>query len=69
MDGEYDVIIIGGGITGAAAARALTQQGYRILLLEKNDFASGSTAASTKINSGVGLDPGVFYLGPRSSFP
>lgn len=57
MSAEYDVIIIGGGINGAAAAAALTRQGYRILLLEQRDFASGTTAASTKLIHG-----GLRYL-------
>ncbi|PZC49877.1 MAG: glycerol-3-phosphate dehydrogenase [Chloroflexi bacterium] len=48
----YDVVIVGGGICGAAAALALTQGGYRILLLEQADFASGSTAASTRLVQG-----------------
>ncbi len=53
----YDVIIIGGGICGAAAARALTRHGYRILLLERGDFAAGATAASTRLVQG-----GLQYL-------
>ena len=57
MATDYDVILIGGGINGAAAAAALTRQGYRILLLEQNDFASGTTAASTKLIHG-----GLRYL-------
>ena len=56
-DGEYDVIIIGGGINGAACASSLTGLGYRILLLEERDFASGTTAASTKLIHG-----GLRYL-------
>lgn len=48
----YDVVIIGGGICGAAAALALTRNGYRILLLEEGDFAGGSTAASTRLVQG-----------------
>ncbi len=56
-DPEYDVIIIGGGINGAACASALTRQGYRILMLEQGDFASGTTAASTKLIHG-----GLRYL-------
>ena len=54
---DYDVVIVGGGICGAAAALALTQRGYRILLLDQADFASGSTAASTRLIQG-----GLRYL-------
>ena len=53
----YDVVIIGGGICGAASARALTRRGYRILLLDRADFASGSTAAGTRLVQG-----GLQYL-------
>lgn len=52
MTADYDVVIVGGGVCGAAAARALTQRGYRILLLERGDFASGSTAASSRLIHG-----------------
>ena len=54
---EYDVVIIGGGINGAACASALTGRGERILPLEQGDFASGTTAASTKLIHG-----GLRYL-------
>ena len=57
MNGEYDVIVIGGDINGAAVAAALTHRGYRLLLLEQRDFASGTTAASTKLIHG-----GLRYL-------
>ena len=66
MNPEYDVIIIGGGINGAAVASALTRQGYRILLLEGSDFAAGTTAASTKLIHGgfrylASGDPGLVH--------
>ena len=54
---EYDVIIIGGGINGAAVASAVAARGYRTLVLEQDDFASGTTAASTKLIHG-----GLRYL-------
>lgn len=54
---EYDVIIIGGGINGAAVASAVAARGYRTLVLEQGDFASGTTAASTKLIHG-----GLRYL-------
>ena len=63
---DYDVVVVGGGIIGAAAARALTRQGYRILLLEQADFASGSTAASTRLIQGGGPAPGA---GPLRQLP
>ena len=57
MTPEYDVIIIGGGINGAAIAAEVAGRGYRTLVLERHDFASGTTAASTKLIHG-----GLRYL-------
>ncbi len=54
---DYDVIIIGGGINGAAVAAAVAARGYRTLVLERDDFASGTTSASTKLIHG-----GLRYL-------
>ncbi|MCY3569610.1 MAG: glycerol-3-phosphate dehydrogenase/oxidase, partial [Chloroflexi bacterium] len=54
---DYDVIIIGGGINGAAAASSVAARGYRTLVLEQDDFASGTTSASTKLIHG-----GLRYL-------
>ena len=54
---NYDVIIIGGGINGAATAASVAAHGYRTLVLEQDDFASGTTSASTKLIHG-----GLRYL-------
>jgi len=54
---DYDVIIIGGGINGAATAAPVAARGYRTLVLEQDDFASGTTSASTKLIHG-----GLRYL-------
>ncbi len=54
---NYDVAIIGGGINGAGIARDLSQRGLSVLLVEKNDFGSGTTAASTRLIHG-----GLRYL-------
>ncbi|WP_301107912.1 FAD-binding oxidoreductase [Sporosarcina sp.] len=43
----YDVIIIGGGMSGALCSYVLSQENYSILLLEQNEIGSGSTAANT----------------------
>lgn len=40
---KVDVFIIGGGITGAGIARDLSMRGVKVFLVEKNDFASGTT--------------------------
>jgi len=53
----YDVIVIGGGINGVAIARECAQAGKRVLILEQNDFASGTSSRSTRIIHG-----GLRYL-------
>jgi glycerol-3-phosphate dehydrogenase len=50
-------LIIGGGINGAGIARDLAMRGLRVALVEKGDFASGASSASTKLIHG-----GVRYL-------
>lgn len=54
---QFDVAIIGGGIIGIAVARELSRAGKRVVLLEKHDFASGTTSRSTRIIHG-----GLRYL-------
>jgi glycerol-3-phosphate dehydrogenase len=54
---RHDVLIIGGGINGAGIARDLAMRGLRVALVEKGDFASGASSASTKLIHG-----GVRYL-------
>jgi len=54
---SHDVLIIGGGINGAGVARDLAMRGLRVALVEKGDFASGASSASTKLVHG-----GVRYL-------
>ncbi|MCK9418508.1 MAG: glycerol-3-phosphate dehydrogenase/oxidase [Nitrospirae bacterium] len=56
-DRQFDVIVIGGGITGAGAARDAALRGLSCLLLEKGDFASGVTSKSTRLIHG-----GLRYL-------
>ena len=43
----YDVIVIGGGITGAGVARDLSLRGLSVLILEKGDWGAGTTGASS----------------------
>lgn len=57
FDEFYDVVIIGGGATGCGIALDSSLRGYKTLLIEKNDFASGSSSKSTKLIHG-----GVRYL-------
>ncbi len=46
MSNKFDVIILGGGITGMGIARDLSMRGLSVLLLERNDIASGATGRS-----------------------
>jgi glycerol-3-phosphate dehydrogenase len=57
LDRPWDVIIIGGGITGAGLLREATRAGLRALLLEAHDFASGTSSRSSKMVHG-----GLRYL-------
>ncbi len=54
---HFDLIIIGGGITGAGVARDAALRGLSCLLLEKGDFASGVSSKSTRLIHG-----GLRYL-------
>jgi len=54
---KYDLIVIGGGVTGAGIALDASLRGLKVLLLEKNDFASGTSSKSTKLIHG-----GLRYL-------
>ncbi len=56
-EGVFDVAVIGGGISGAAAFAALAGSGYRVILLEKGDFASATSQASAMMIWG-----GLLYL-------
>lgn len=53
----FDVLVVGGGITGAAVAREAATRGLSVLVAEKNDFASGTSSRSSKLVHG-----GVRYL-------
>ncbi|MCF0167538.1 MAG: FAD-dependent oxidoreductase, partial [Bacteroidales bacterium] len=55
IDREFDVIIIGGGITGAGTARDCALRGLKVLLLERNDIADGAT----------GRNHGLLHSGAR----
>ncbi len=50
--GEFDVLVIGGGIFGAGIARDATLRGLRVALIDKADFASGASSRSTKLIHG-----------------
>jgi glycerol-3-phosphate dehydrogenase len=56
-DETFDVVVIGGGITGAGVALDAASRGLRTALVEKGDFASGTSSKSSKLVHG-----GLRYL-------
>ncbi|MEY2475684.1 MAG: glycerol-3-phosphate dehydrogenase [Actinomycetota bacterium] len=56
-DEEFDVLVIGGGITGAGVALDAAARGLRTALVDKGDFASGTSSKSSKLVHG-----GLRYL-------
>jgi glycerol-3-phosphate dehydrogenase len=56
-DDDYDVVVVGGGMAGAGAARDLALRGLSVALVDKGDFASATTARSSKLIHG-----GLRYL-------
>ena len=52
---EYDVIVIGGGVTGAGTARDCALRGLKVLLVERNDYSTGAT----------GRNHGLMHSGAR----
>jgi glycerol-3-phosphate dehydrogenase len=54
---EFDVVVVGGGITGAGVALDAATRGYSVALLERADYASGTSSRSSKLVHG-----GLRYL-------
>ncbi len=54
---HFDVLVIGGGVTGAGVALDAVARGYNVALVEKADFVSGTSSKSTKLVHG-----GIRYL-------
>ena len=46
---ETEILVIGGGITGALTSHALMEKGYKVLLIDKRDIAHGSSSATTSM--------------------
>jgi len=55
--GSFDVLVVGGGITGAGVARDAALRGLSVALIERKDFASGTSSRSSKLVHG-----GLRYL-------
>ena len=51
-DKPWDIIVIGGGITGAGILREAVDAGLRVLLLEAKDFSFGTSSRSSKLIHG-----------------
>src|SRR5689334_5002206 len=56
-DERFDVLVIGGGITGVGVALDAASRGLRVALVERDDFASGTSSKSSKLVHG-----GLRYL-------
>ncbi len=54
---QFDIVVIGGGITGAAAAREAAARGLSVALVEAEDYAAGTSSRSSKLIHG-----GLRYL-------
>lgn len=63
LDGrQFDVVVIGGGISGSSSAQHLAAAGFSVLLVEKDDFASAASSRSSRL-----LHSGLRYLAPPKS--
>jgi glycerol-3-phosphate dehydrogenase len=56
-DGDWDVLVIGGGIVGAGIARDAAMRGLRVALVDRHDFAFGTSSRSSRL-----LHGGLRYL-------
>ena len=54
---QFDILVVGGGVTGVSIARDAALRGYNTALVERADFASGTSSKSSKLVHG-----GVRYL-------
>jgi glycerol-3-phosphate dehydrogenase len=57
LDARYDLLVVGGGVTGAGIALEAARAGLSVLLVEQGDFASGTSSRSSKLVHG-----GLRYL-------
>src|SRR6516225_10123690 len=56
-EGTFDLLVLGGGITGAGVALDAVLRGLRVALIDRGDFASGTSSTSSKLVHG-----GLRYL-------
>src|SRR4029079_7371992 len=57
LEDDFDVLVIGGGITGCGVARDAAMRGLTVALFERDDFASGTSGRSSRLVHG-----GIRYL-------
>ncbi|MCK4849505.1 MAG: FAD-dependent oxidoreductase, partial [Candidatus Heimdallarchaeota archaeon] len=57
---EFDILIVGGGITGAGIARDAALRGFSVGLVEKDDFGYGTSSGSSKL-----VHAGLRYIGQK----
>lgn len=57
LEDAFDVLVIGGGITGCGVARDAAMRGLKVALIERDDFASGTSGRSSRLVHG-----GIRYL-------
>src|SRR6267154_731498 len=57
---KFDLLVIGGGITGCGVARDAAMRGLKVALIERDDFASGTSGRSSRLIHG-----GIRYLEQR----
>jgi len=57
LEDDFDVLVIGGGITGCGVARDAAMRGLKVALIERDDFASGTSGRSSRLVHG-----GIRYL-------
>ena len=64
FDRHFDVLVIGGGITGCGVARDAAMRGLSVALVERDDFASGTSGRSSRlVHGGIRyLEQGRFHL-------
>ena len=66
---DFDLAVIGGGINGTGIARDAAGRGFRVVLIEQNDLASGTSSASSKlIHGGLAL-PRTLRIPPGARSP
>ncbi len=59
---DFDVAIIGAGAVGIGAVEALIKSGYSVVLIDRGDFASGTSSRSSRV-----MNCGLQYLAPNNS--